>query len=224
MNWLVWSHLGILRRVIHMRKFIFLLAALHCLSVSAAAQESTAESSAPLDAASPASEPAQPGIPVSLSPGDREAWQIGAGFQFLHFKFTSAPTVTFNDYGYNAAFTRFFSNRVGVEGTVVAGFGHASSSIDAKSFFVGGGPHYAFITARRFEPWIHAIPGWERFRFTQGPVLGNNNGFAFLGGGGVDYKFGGRASWRFQADYIGTRIGGSFNSSFAFGTGLVFNF
>jgi hypothetical protein len=204
-----------------MRKFVFVFAALFCLSMSAAAQDSTAESSATLEADSLASEPAEPAAPASLSPPDREAWQIGAGFQYLHFKTLGT---SFNDYGYNAAFTRFFSNRIGLEGTVLAGFGHASSSVDAKSFFVGGGPHLAFITSRRFEPWLHVIPGWERFRFTQGPVLGNNNGFGFLGGGGVDYKFGGRAYWRFQADYVGTRISGQFNSGYAFGTGILFNF
>jgi len=206
-----------------MRKFVFVFAALFCLSMSAAAQDSTAESTATLEAASPASEPAEPAGPASLSPADREAWQIGAGFQYVHYK---ALGVTFNDYGYNAAFTRFFSNRIGVEGTVLAGFGHTttSPSINAKSVFVGGGPHAAFITSRRFEPWLHVIPGWAHFRFTQGATLGSNSGFAFLGGGGVDYKFGGRAYWRFQADYVGTRLGGQFNSGYAFGTGILFNF
>ena len=204
-----------------MRKFVFLFTALFCLSISAAAQDSTAESSATVDAAIPASESAQPSPGPSLSPSDRDAWQIGAGFQFMHFK-TSG--VNYNDYGYNAAFTRFFGDRLGVEGTVLAGFGHTAASLTAKSFFVGGGPHFAFITARRFEPWLHVIPGWERFRFTQGAILGSNNAFAFLGGGGVDYKFGGRAYWRFQADYVGTHLLGQFNSNYAFGTGVLFNF
>jgi len=203
-----------------MRKFVFLFAALFCLSMSAAAQDSTAESGATLEAASPASEPAEP-APASLSPADRESWQVGAGFQYLHFKVLG---VSFSDYGYNAAFTRYFSNWFGVEGTVNAGFGHLPGSLTAKSLFLGGGPHIVFNTARRFEPWVHVIGGWERFRFTQGATLGSNNGVAFLAGGGVDYKFGGRASWRFQADYIGSHFGNTINSNYGFGTGLVFNF
>jgi outer membrane protein W len=206
-----------------MRKFVFVFAALFCLSMSAAAQDSTADSSATLESASPASEPAEPAAPKSLSPADREAWQIGAGFEYLHYK---SLGVTSNDYGYHTAFTRFFTNRLAAEATLYSGFGHTTTSphFTAKSIFVGAGPHYAFITAGRFEPWVHVIPGFQHFRFTQGAILGNNNGFGLLGGGGVDYKFGGRAYWRFQADYVGTRVGGQFNSSYAFGTGILFNF
>src|ERR1700739_2753935 len=127
--------------------------------------------------------PARPAAPASLSPADREAWQIGAGFQYLHYK---ALGVTFNNYGYQAAFTRFFTNKLGAEATLLSGFGHTTTTpnFTAKSIFVGAGPHYAFITAGRFEPWLHAIPGWQHFRFTQGAILGDNNGFGILGGGG----------------------------------------
>lgn len=204
-----------------MRKFVFLFTALFCLSISAAAQDSAAESSATVDTASPAGEPAQPAAGPSLSPSDREAWQIGAGFQYLHFKVLGQ---TFSDYGYNANFTRFFADRFAVEGTIVAGFGHTSTSLTAKSFFVGAGPHISFITAKRVEPWVHVIGGWERFRFTQGATLGNNNGVAFLAGGGLDYKFGGRAYWRFQGDYVGSHFGSVINSNYTFGTGILFNF
>jgi len=202
-----------------MRKFSLLCAALFfCFSLTASAQNSTAA----FDASSPAAEPA---APASLIPADREPWQIGAGFQFLQFNVLGQK---FHDFGYQADVARYFNNWFGVEGTAIAGFGHAGSnpSITAKSFFIGGGPHVSLHNYNHFEPWVHVIVGWERFRFTQSDVLGNNSNAAFMGGGGVDYKIGeGRLSWRVQGDFMGTNMGKpGFSKNYSVGTGLVLNF
>jgi len=201
-----------------MRKFVVLFAALFCLSVAAAAQDSTAA----FDASSTASE-AEPAAPASLIPADREPWQLGVGFQYLHFKVLGQ---SFHNLGYDASVTRYLSNWFGVEGTVSTGFGHTgtSPSLDAKSFFIGGGPHVAVFNNSRVEPWFHLIGGWEHFRFTQTTTLGSNSHLAFLGGGGVDIKLGGRAYWRVQGDYIGSRIGSTIDTNYSFGTGFVLNF
>jgi len=201
-----------------MRKFSILCAALFCFSLTASAQDSTAA----FDASSPASEPA---APASLIPADREPWQIGAGFQFLQFNVLGQK---FHNFGYQADVARFFSNWFGVEGTAIAGFGHAGSnpSITAKSVFLGGGPHITAYNSSRFEVWVHVLAGWERFRFTQSDVLGNNSHAAFMGGGGVDYKIGnGRLSWRVQGDFMGTNIGKpGLSKNYSVGTGFVLNF
>jgi hypothetical protein len=201
-----------------MRKFSILCAALFCFSLTASAQDSTAA----FDASSPASEPA---APASLVPADREPWQIGAGFQFLQFNVLGQK---FHDFGFQADVVRYFSNWFGVEGTTISGFGHVGSSpsITAKSFFVGGGPRVTVYNSSRIEGWVHVIAGWERFRFTQSDVLGNNSHAAFMGGGGVDYKIGGgRVSWRVQGDFMGTNIGKpGFSKNYSVGTGFVFNF
>lgn len=201
-----------------MRQFLFVCAALVCFSLPADAQDSVAA----FDASSAPSEPA---APVSFTPPDRQPWQLGVGFQFLHYKVLGT---SFNDYGFQADVTRYLNNWLGVEGETLAGFGHAGSSpsLDAKSFFIGGGPHIVVRSSPRLEPWVHVLGGWERFRFTQTATVGVNSGAAFYAGGGVDYKIGeaGRLYWRVQGDYIGARIGSTLTSNFAFGTGLVLNF
>jgi hypothetical protein len=200
-----------------MRKLSILCAALFCLSLTASAQDSTAA----FDASSPASEPA---APSSLIPADREPWQLGVGFQYMQFNVLG---MKFHDFGYQADVTRYLNNWFGIEGTAIAGFGSTgpNSSIDAKSLFLGGGPHISLYNSNHFEPWVHVVVGWERFRFTQSATFGANSHAAFLGGGGVDYKIGGgRLSWRVQGDYIGTNVGTGVTTNFAFGTGLVFNF
>lgn len=200
-----------------MRKLFVLCAALLCLSLRASAQDSTAA----LDASNSASEPA---APASLIPADREPWQVGAGFQYLQFNVLG---LNFHDFGYQADVARYLSNWFAVEGTAIAGFGHtgANPRIDAKSLFLGGGPHISVLDTVHFEPWVHVLVGWERFRFTQGASFGTNSHAAFMAGGGLDYKIGGgRLSWRIQGDFMGTNVGPAFSKNYSVGTGLVINF
>jgi hypothetical protein len=201
-----------------MRKLSLLCATLFCLSLTASAQDSTAA----FDASSSASEPA---APASLIPADRDPWQLGVGFVYSHFNVLGQK---FHDFGYQAGITRYLSDWFGVEGTVITGFGHVSGttpSTDAKSFFIGGGPHISLHNSNHFEPWVHVIAGWERFRFTQTATLGSNSHAAFIAGGGVDYKIGGgRLYWRVQGDYLGTNVGSGISNNYLIGTGVIFNF
>jgi hypothetical protein len=210
-------HIGA-RRVIRMRKLLVLCAALFCLSLAASAQDSTGA----LDASSSESEPA---APASLIPADREPWQIGAGFQYLQFN--NVMGLKFHDFGYQADVARYLSNWFAVEGTAIAGFGNTGTSpnINAKSFFIGGGPHVTVYNSAHLEPWVHLLVGWERFRTTQGATFGTNSHAAFMAGGGLDYKIGGgRLSWRVQGDFMGTNVGPAFSKNYSIGTGLVLNF
>src|SRR5271169_5438992 len=118
-----------------MRKVFVLCAALFCFSLTASAQDSTAA----FDASSTESEPA---APSPFIPVDREAWQVGLGFQYLHFNVLGQK---FHNFGFQGDVTRYFNNWFGLEGAAVVGFGHTgvNASQDAKSFFIGGGPHFS---------------------------------------------------------------------------------
>jgi hypothetical protein len=201
-----------------MRKFMVLCSALFCLSLTASAQDSTAALEAGTSEAVPAA-------PASFIPADREAWQINAGFMYQHY---SVLGQKFHNLAYQAGVTRFFNNYFGVEGAVLTGFGHTGSnpSITANSLFLGGGAHLSVHDTEHWEPWVHVLAGWERFRFTESNVLGNNSHAAFLAGGGLDYKINrGRLYWRVQGDFMGTNVGGTgFSKNYMVGTGLVLNF
>jgi opacity protein-like surface antigen len=196
-----------------------LCGALLCLSLTASAQDSTVA----YDASSTAAEPA---APPSMSPSNRDAWQLGAGFQYQHF---GVFGLSYHNLGYNTEITRYFNNWLGIEGAAEFGFGHSNTTpavptrLDAKSFFVGGGPHIV-VGNKRLEPWGHALLGWEHLRFTQTANLGNPSAFGFQLGGGVDYKLAGRVNWRLQADYVGTRFSSTIQSNYSFGSGFVLNF
>jgi hypothetical protein len=199
-----------------MRKFLILFGVLLCLSITAAAQDSTAA----LDTSSSASEAA---APATFHPLDREPWQYGLGYQYQHF---SALGQSFSNNGFDVDITRYMTNLIGIEGTAVMGFGNTGSprNLDAKSFFLGGGPHLAVQNKSRLEPWAHVLVGWQHFRFTQTTTIGGNSGLGIRAGGGVDFKLGPRAYWRVQGDYVGTHFSSAFQTNYAFGTGVVFNF
>ncbi len=201
-----------------MRKVYILCAALFCLSLTASAQEFTAASDA-----SPAAA-AEPAAPASLIPADREPWQLGVGFEYLKFNVLG---LSFHNFGYQADVTRYLTNWFGVEGAAIAGFGNTGSTpnIDAKSVFLGGGPHIVLYSSSHLEPWAHVVVGWERFRFTQTTTLGPVSHAAFMAGAGLDYKISNsRLYWRVQGDFIGTNVGPSVSKNYSFGTGLVLNF
>jgi hypothetical protein len=202
-----------------MRKLLVLCGAFLCLSMTAAAQDTPAA----LDASSPAGEPS---APVTFSPPDRAPWQLAIGYQYTHY---NALGQSFHNNGLRTDVTRYLNNWLGVEGAVTMGFGHVAipASIVAKSLFVGGGPHISVHNYSRYEPWAHVLVGLQHFRFAQTNNvvgLGSNSALGFMGGGGVDLKFGRGISWRIQADYIGTHFQSSTQTNFSFGSGLVFNF
>jgi len=177
---------------------------------------------AALDTSSPASEP---GAPASFSPARREPWQLGIGYQYQHYQVLGQ---SFHNHGFNTDITRYVTDWLGLEGNVAMGFGGNTGAplhLDAKSLFVGGGPHIAIYNSSRLEPWGHVLVGLQHFRFTQtGGILGSNNALGIMAGGGVDIKFGSRVSWRIQGDYIGTHFQSAMQTNYSFGSGFVLNF
>jgi opacity protein-like surface antigen len=199
-----------------MHKVLLVCVAVLCLSWTAAAQDFTGA----FDAGTPAPAPAEP-VPFSL--GARDPWQLGIGFQYQH---VGALDQSFNTLGYKVHFTRFVTDRFGVEGNVTFGFGKdaALQNCCARSVFIGGGPHVILHSGSRLEPWVHVLAGLQYVHLPQGTIVGSRSTVGFVGGAGLDYAFGAHTSWRVQGDFIGSHFGNSIDKSYSFGTGLVFNF
>ena len=164
---------------------------------------------------------------------DRGPYQFGFGYQYQHYNVLGQK---FHDNGFNTDFSVHVfdwitgaSLRVAVaaEGTMAFGFGGhtgGTPNLEAKSLFLGGGPHVSIESGSRIEPWVHVLPGWQHFRFTQTPTLGSSNAFGFMAGGGLDFKLNPRVYWRVQGDYIGTHFQSSVQSNFSVGSGIVLHF
>jgi len=163
---------------------------------------------------------------------DRGCAELGFGYQYQHYNVFGR---SFANNGFNVdGGVHLFDWLTGAEGrltvaaegTGVFGFGHTGGSpnLVAKSLFIGGGPHVAIQSRSRLEPWAHVLAGWERFRFTQGPVLGANSTFGFMLGGGLDVRMQRGLYWRVQADYLGTTLQSNEQSNYSVGTGIILYF
>ena len=170
-------------------------------------------------------------VPTVYVP-DRGCVDIGFGYQYQGFHDFGR---TFHDNGYNVDFGIHLFDwltgatgrlTVGAEGTSVFGFGHTGGTpnLDSKSLFIGGGLHAAIQSHSRLEPWIHIIPGWQRYRFTQTNVLGANSVFGFMAGGGLDIRVQKGLYWRLEGDYFGTVHNSNSYSNYSAGTSLLFYF
>lgn len=170
-----------------------------------------------------------PGIYVP----DRGCFELGIGYQYQHFDVLSTR---FHTNAYNADVGMHLVDLVtgaagrltgGVEGVITAGFGGhtgGSPALDAKTLFLGAGPHLAIVNASRFEPWVHGLVGWEHLRYTQTATLGSNSALGYVLGGGLDFKLNSKIFWRVQADYVGTHFQSDLQSNYSFGTGIVLHF
>ena len=201
-------------------RFVALCATILCLSLSAAVSSW----------AGPCKEDNEaPGIFVP----DRGCFNLGIGYQYQHFNVLGTG---FHTNGVNVDFGMHLIDLItggdgrltlGAEGAVTAGFGgHTGgiNSLDAKTLFVGAGPHVALENTSRFEPWFHGLVGWEHLRFTQTATLGSNSALGYMVGGGVDIRLNPKIFWRFQGDYVGTNFQSSLQSNYSTGTGIVLYF
>ncbi len=163
---------------------------------------------------------------------DHKPLELGLGFQYTHYDLSGTQ---FHNLGENASFTYHIIDPLtgagarltgSIEGAVAVGFdGHPSgfsTPVNAKSLFIGGGPHVALESPSRYTPWIHLLVGLDHLQMTSG----NRNAFGFMGGGGLDVKVLGPLSWRVQADYLGTHFKSSawLQNNYSFGSGVVFTF
>jgi hypothetical protein len=169
--------------------------------------------------------------PLIFEP-DHGIFEVGGGYQAQHF---NVPGESFHTNGFNTDvglhvfdWITGASMRVAVaaEATAAFGFGHLNtdSSVSAKTLFAGGGPHVSIQSESFVEPWVHVLPGWEHFRFSQSGTVGTDSAFAFMAGGGLDFKMAPKMYWRMQGDYIVTHFQSSLQRNYSVGTGLVFYF
>jgi hypothetical protein len=171
----------------------------------------------PAEAALPGQPAPRPGV------NDEEGYRfdLGVGYEFVHFK--SAP-FSANLSGLHTDLTYNVTNWFGLEGNVVSAFGTKVFSGEMSKYvlYTFGGRISAGPSRRRWTPWVHLLVGgahlWPQ-------VAGEGrNGFALQTGGGADYSFRSRLSFRAEADYVRTQLYSSSQNNFQIGAGLVIHF
>ena len=194
-----------------MRKLFPLCGAVLCFSVGVAAQDNSAAPATP--------NPLSAASPRALS-SEAFNWQIAISYEYLRFREALGTDVNLN--GFNTSVTRFANSWFGLEGDVAPLFGHTPANKTAKFLFYGGGPHLAYRSNAKIEPWVHGLFGGAHL--IPQTVLGSQNAFGVVAGGGLDFKLTPRAFWRVQGDYVWTRFFSTTQSSYQVKSGIVFNF
>jgi hypothetical protein len=171
----------------------------------------------PLDNAEPASPSPHPRF---LYGGrDDYRWQLGIAASWLRFRSSvfNASTV-----GINTSVVYFTNDWFGVEGAISAVFApeiYAKEHVKIATY--GAGPKIA-RRARRWEPWLHGIFGGAH---EQPQVAGQSrNSYSIKAGGGADYRWNPRISFRLEADYVRTGFFSESQNDFQLAGGMVFHF
>ena len=180
---------------------------------------SPALSSGPLPGAALPNAPAPPPGPLSDF-GNR--WDLAAGYEYVHF---SSKPFSANLSGLHTSMAYSFNDWFAVEGSIVAAFGGDVFGPGETAKYVlltGGGRIYWNREPHRWSPWAHALVGGAHVN----PQVANSskNGFAFQAGGGVDYFFNPRLSFRGEGDYVLTRLYSGSQNNFQIGAGFVLHF
>jgi hypothetical protein len=171
----------------------------------------------PLDAAEPSSPSPRPKF---LYGGrDDYRWELGLGVAWLRFR---SSVFNASAVGVNTSVVYFTNEWFGIEGNVTAAFAPTIFQNEhVKIATYGAGPKVTW-RQRQWEPWLHGIFGGAH---EQPQVAGQSrNSYVIKAGGGVDYRWNPRISFRLEGDYVRTGFFGQSQNDFQLSGGIVFHF
>jgi len=181
----------------------------------------------PVTSLAPVPSAALPDAPRAPQYGGRSdelgyRWDLATGYEYVHFK--SAP-FSANLSGIHTSIAYSLTEWFALEGSVVAAFGgdvFASGEMSKYVLFTGGGRLLWNRQPHRFSPWAHILAGGAHVN----PQIANSskNGFALQAGGGIDWFFNPRLSFRVEADFVHTQLYSDSQNNFQAGVGVVLHF
>jgi opacity protein-like surface antigen len=165
-------------------------------------------------------DPASPPEPKFLYGGrDDYRWQLGIGATWLGFR---SSIFNANAVGINTSVVYFTNDWFGVEGDITAAFDSTIYANEHKKFALyGAGPKIAW-RQKRWEPWAHAVFGGAHEQ--PQTAAGSRNSYSIKAGGGADYRWNPRLSFRLEGDYVRTGFFSQSQNNFQLSGGIVFHF
>jgi hypothetical protein len=168
----------------------------------------------------PAAAPAPAPEPKFLYGGrDDYRFQLGLGANWIRFR---SSIFNASAVGILTSLTYYTNDWFAIEGNVSTGFAPTIFQNEhVKVLVYGAGPKIAW-RQKRWEPWLHAIIGGAHEQ--PQTAAGGRNAFALQAGGGVDYRYNPRVSFRLQGDYVRTSFFSQSQNNFQLSGGIVFHF
>jgi hypothetical protein len=169
---------------------------------------------------SPADPPAPSPNPKFIYGGrDDYRWQLSLAAAWYRFR---SNVFNASAVGIKTTVTYFTNDWFGVEGSFTGAFAPAISKGEiVKMALYGGGPKIAW-RQKRWEPWIHGIFGGARAH--PQTAAGSQNSYSIMAGGGADYRWNPRVSFRLEGDYVRTGFYHQSQNNFQLAGGIVFHF
>jgi opacity protein-like surface antigen len=165
-------------------------------------------------------DPAPPPEPKFLYGGrDDYRWQLGFGATWLRFQ---SSVFNASAVGINTSVVYFTNDWFGVEGNITAAYAPTIFQNEhVKLALYGAGPKIAW-RQKRWEPWAHAVFGGAHEQ--PQTAAGSRNSYSIKAGGGADYRWNPRLSFRLEGDYVRTGFFSQSQNNFQLSGGLVFHF
>ena len=186
-----------------------------------AVASSSAALAAPSFSAALAAPAPAPRRRITYGGDDDYRWSIGFSYVYVHFSSSQISGVSLSGIHTSVAYS--VNKWFGLEGAVTAA--GSTSTIFAnehvKFALYGGGPRLTY-RSDHWQPWVHAIVGGSHLQ--PQTALGSRNSIGYMVGGGYDYRYGPRLSFRVQGDWLGTRYWGENQSNFQIVAGVVVHF
>jgi hypothetical protein len=170
----------------------------------------------PLESAEPA--PPSPRPRFLYGGRDDYRWELGLSASWLRFR---SSVFNASAVGISSSVVYYTNDWFGIEGNVTAVFAPtilANEHIKIGTF--GAGPKIAW-RQRRWEPWLHGIFGGAH---EQPQIAGQGkNSYVIKAGGGADYRWNPRISFRLEGDYVRTGFFKESQNNFQLAGGIVFH-
>jgi opacity protein-like surface antigen len=166
-------------------------------------------------------EPASPSPQPKFLYGGRDdyRWELGLAASLLRFQ---SSVFNASAVGINTSVVYFTNDWFGIEGNITAVFAPTILVKEhVKIGTYGAGPKIAW-RQRKWEPWLHGIFGGAH---EQPQIAGQSrNTYVLKAGGGADYRWNPRISFRLEGDYVRTGFFKQSQNDFQVAGGIVFHF
>jgi opacity protein-like surface antigen len=166
-------------------------------------------------------EPASPSPQPKFLYGGRDdyRWELGLAASWLRFR---SSVFNASAVGINTSVVYYTNEWFGVEGNITAVFAPTILQNEhIKIATYGAGPKIAW-RQKQWEPWLHGIFGGAHEQ--PQTAAGSRNSYAIKAGGGADYRWNPRLSFRLEGDYVRTGFFHGSQNNFQLAGGLVFHF
>jgi hypothetical protein len=166
-------------------------------------------------------DPASPSPTPKFLYGGRDdyRWELGLAFTWQRFQ---SSRVNASLVGLNSSVAYYTNEWFAIEGGFTADFAPAIFQDEhVKIVTYGAGPKIAW-RQKQWEPWLHGIFGGAHEQPQFAGV--SRNGYVIKAGGGMDFRWNPRISFRLEGDYVRTGFFSQSQNGYQAMGGIVFHF